>query len=296
MIKPTMQDRVLQTVLYGVLSIALIVVIYPLFFVIIASISDPVRVNTGEVWIVPLGLTLDGYREIFTDDQILRGYWNSVLYTVFGTLLNLVLTISSAYALSRRDMVGRNLIMGVLVFTMFFTGGLIPLFLLVLSLGLYDTFFIMILVMPNAVSVFNIIIARTFFQSNIPQELLEAASMDGCSDFRFLTSVVIPISGAIIAVLMVFYAVSHWNAFFGALVFLKSESRYPLQLLLRGILLSHQLADDMWVDDSDALKHQMLAESIKYGVIVVASIPVLVLYPFVQKHYVRGVMLGSIKG
>jgi putative aldouronate transport system permease protein len=296
MIKPTMQDRVLQTVLYGVLSIALIVVIYPLFFVIIASISDPVRVNTGEVWIVPLGLTLDGYREIFTDDQILRGYWNSVLYTVFGTLLNLVLTISSAYALSRRDMVGRNLIMGVLVFTMFFTGGLIPLFLLVRSLGLYDTFFIMILVMPNAVSVFNIIIARTFFQSNIPQELLEAASMDGCSDFRFLTSVVIPISGAIIAVLMVFYAVSHWNAFFGALVFLKSESRYPLQLLLRGILLSHQLADDMWVDDSDALKHQMLAESIKYGVIVVASIPVLVLYPFVQKHYVRGVMLGSIKG
>ena len=296
MIKPTMQDRVLQTVLYGVLSIALIVVIYPLFFVIIASISDPVRVNTGEVWIVPLGLTLDGYREIFTDDQILRGYWNSVLYTVFGTLLNLVLTISSAYALSRRDMVGRNLIMGVLVFTMFFTGGLIPLFLLVRSLGLYDTFFIMILVMPNAVSVFNIMIARTFFQSNIPQELLEAASMDGCSDFRFLTSVVIPISGAIIAVLMVFYAVSHWNAFFGALVFLKSASRYPLQLLLRGILLSHQLADDMWVDDSDALKHQMLAESIKYGVIVVASIPVLVLYPFVQKHYVRGVMLGSIKG
>ena len=296
MIKPTMQDRVLQIVLYVVLSIALIVVIYPLFFVIIASISDPVRVNTGAVWIVPLGLTLDGYREIFTDDQILRGYWNSVLYTVFGTLLNLVLTISAAYALSRRDMVGRNLIMGVLVFTMFFTGGLIPLFLLVRSLGLYDTFFIMILVMPNAVSVFNIVIARTFFQSNIPQELLEAASMDGCSDFRFLASVVIPISGAIIAVLMVFYAVSHWNAFFGALVFLKSESRYPLQLILRGILLSHQLADDMWVDDSDALKHQMLAESIKYGVIVVASIPVLVLYPFVQKHYVRGVMLGSIKG
>ena len=296
MIKPTMQDRVLQTVLYGVLSIALVVVIYPLFFVVIASISAPVRVNTGEVWIVPLGITLDGYREIFTDDQILRGYWNSVLYTVFGTLLNLVLTISSAYALSRRDMVGRNLIMGVLVFTMFFTGGLIPLFLLVRALGLYDTFFIMILVMPNAVSVFNIVIARTFFQSNVPQELLEAASMDGCSDFRFLVSVVIPISGAIIAVLMVFYAVSHWNAFFGALVFLKSESRYPLQLILRGILLSHQLADDMWVDDSDALKHQMLAESIKYGVIVVASIPVLVLYPFVQKHYVRGVMLGSIKG
>lgn len=296
MIKPTMQDRVLQTVLYGVLSIAVIVVIYPLFFVIIASISDPVRVNTGEVWIVPAGLTLDGYGEIFTDDQILRGYWNSILYTVFGTLLNLVLTISAAYALSRRDMVGRNLIMGALVFTMFFTGGLIPLFLLVRSLGLYDTFFIMILVMPNAVSVFNIVIARTFFQSNIPQELLEAASMDGCSDFRFLASVVIPISGAIIAVLMVFYAVSHWNAFFGALVFLKSENRYPLQLILRGILLSHQLADDMWVDDSDALKHQMLAESIKYGVIVVASIPVLVLYPFVQKHYVRGVMLGSIKG
>ena len=278
------------------LGIALAAVLYPLYFVAIASISDPVLVNRGNVWIIPLRLTLAGYKEIFTDEEILSGYWNSILYTVFGTVLNLALTVSAAYALSRKDLVGRNYLMGILVFTMFFSGGLIPLFLLIKSLGLYDSFLVMILVMPDAVSVFNLIIARTFFTSNVADELLDAAFMDGCSDIRFLLSIVVPISGAIIAVLTVFYAVSHWNAFFGALVFLKSQSRFPLQLILRGILLSHQLADEMWVDEGNALQHQMLAESIKYGVIVVASVPVLILYPFVQKHYVRGVMVGSIKG
>jgi putative aldouronate transport system permease protein len=296
MVGATGQDRVLQTLIYIVLMIVLLAVMYPLFFVVIASISDPALVNRGDVWIIPRKVTLMGYREIFTNEQILTGYRNSILYTVFGTVLNLVLTVSSAYALSRKDLAGRNLLMGILVFTMFFSGGLIPLFLLVRNLELYDTFLIMILVMPNAVSVFNLVIARTFFVHNVPDELLDAAFMDGCSDLRFMMNIVIPVSGAIVAVLTVFYAVSHWNAFFGALVFLRSDSRFPLQLILRGILLSHQLADDMWVDEGNALKHQMLAESIKYGVIVVASLPVLILYPFVQKYYVRGVMVGSIKG
>ncbi len=294
--KSTLPDRVFEGLLYAGLALALLVVLYPLYFVLIASISDPVLANTGQVWLVPRGATLEGYRTIFTDRNILTGYANSILYTVAGTALNLALTVTAAYALSRRDLVGRNVIMGLLVFTMFFSGGLIPLFLLVRKLGLYDTFSVMILVMPNAVSVFNLIVARTFFASNVPQELLDAAEIDGCSDIRFLRSVVIPISGAIIAVLTVFYAVSHWNAFFGALVFLKSERRFPLQLILRGILLSYQLAQDMWVDEGNAMKNQMLAESIKYGIIIVASLPVLVLYPFVQRHYVRGVMLGSIKG
>lgn len=295
-VRSTSQDQALHIIIYTLLGISLLLVLYPLYFVIIASVSDPVLVNRGGVWIIPLKPTLDGYQAIFANEQIVRGYLNSILYTVFGTVLNLVLTVTSAYALSRRDLVGRNVLMGILVFTMFFTGGLIPLFLLVRSLGLYDSFSIMILVMPNAVSVFNLIIARTFFQQSMPDELLDAAFMDGCSDFRFMTSIAIPLSGAIIAVLTVFYAVSHWNAFFGALVFLKSSEKFPLQLVLRDILLSQQLAQEMWTDEGNAIKNQILAESIKYGVIVVASVPVLILYPFVQKYYVRGVMVGSIKG
>ncbi len=296
MARSSLPDRVFQGFLYAGLLLALLLVLYPLYFVLIASVSDPLLTNTGEIWLLPRGLTLTGYRTILADQNILRGYRNSVLYTAAGTALNLALTVTAAYALSRRDLVGRNLIMGLLVFTLFFSGGLIPLFLLIRTLRLYDTFLVMILVMPNAVSVFNLIVARTFFASNVPQELLDAAEIDGCSDIRFLTSVVIPISGAIIAVLTVFYAVSHWNAFFGGLVFLKSERRFPLQLILRGILLSYQLAQEMWVDEGNEMKNQMLAESIKYGIIIVASVPVLILYPFVQRHYVRGVMLGSIKG
>lgn len=294
--RDTRQDQVLHVFIYAYLTIAFLIVLYPLYFIVIASISDPSLTNRGEVWIIPLKPTLEGYQQIFSDVTILRGYLNTVLYTIFGTILNIILTVSAAYALSRRDLVGRNILTGILVFTMFFTGGLIPLFLLVQHLGLYDSFLVMILVMPNAVSVFNLIIARTFFQSSIPDELLDAAYMDGCSDFRFLVSIVIPLSGAIIAVLTVFYAVGHWNAFFGALVFLKSSNKFPLQLVLRDILLSQQLQEDIWQEDADALRSQMLAESIKYGVIVVASVPVLLLYPFVQKYYVRGVMIGSIKG
>ena len=296
MIRVAKQDRILQVTVRVFLVVILLVVLYPLYFVIIASISDPVLVNTGGVWVIPRKPTLDGYKEIIKDEKLVKGYRNSILYAVSGTALNLALTLTAAYALSRRDFIGRNIFMGILVFTMFFTGGLIPLFLLVRSLGLYDTFLIMILVMPNAVNVFNLIIAKTFFQSNVPQELLDAAVMDGCSDVKFFTNVVLPISGAIIAVLTVFYAVSHWNAFFNALVFLKSESLFPLQLILRTILLSHQLTEEIWVDDTDAMRTQMLAESMKYGIIVVASVPVLILYPFVQKHYVRGVMIGAIKG
>jgi putative aldouronate transport system permease protein len=213
---------------------------------------------------------------------------------VTGTTLNLIVTLSAAYSLSRKDLPGRNLFMGLLTFTMFFTGGLIPLFLLIRGLNLYDTFWVMIL--PNAVSVFNVIIARTFFASNIPQELLDAAVMDGCSDFRFYFSIVLPTSAAIIAVLMVFYAVGHWNAFFNALVFLSDRKKFPLQLILRDILLQNQFQEDMQVSDDNAIWAQMLAESIKYGVIIVASVPVLILYPFVQRHYVRGVMVGAIKG
>ena len=295
------QDRILNAVLYVLLSLILLAVAYPLFFVLIASISDPVLVNTGKVWIVPRGVTLDGYAKIVQHQDLLRGYRNSLAYATLGTLLNLGLTLTAAYALSRRDLPGRNGIMLYLTFTMFFSGGLIPTFLLIRDLGLYNTFLIMILpaggsALHLAVSVFNIIIARTFFMNTIPQELLDAAVMDGCSDLRFFRSVVLPLSGAIVAVLMVFYAVGHWNGFFHGLIYLRERERFPLQLILRDILIQNTFTEELEIDDENALAAMMLAESIKYGMIIVASVPVLLLYPFVQKHYVRGVMIGAIKG
>ena len=295
------QDRIVNGVLYGLLSLILVAVTYPLFFVTIASISDPVLVNTGKVWIIPRGVTLDGYARIVRHDDLLRGYRNSLAYAVVGTLLNLGLTLTAAYALSRRDLPARNGIMLYLTFTMFFGGGLIPTFLLIRDLGLYNSFWIMILpaggsALHLAVSVFNIIIARTFFMNTIPQELLDAAVMDGCSDLRFFRSVVLPLSGAIVAVLMVFYAVGHWNGFFHGLIYLRERERFPLQLILRDILIQNTFTEELEIDDENALAAMMLAESIKYGMIIVASVPVLLLYPFVQKHYVRGVMIGAIKG
>ena len=297
----TRQDRILNAVLYVLLSLILLAVAYPLFFVLIASISDPVLVNTGKVWIIPRGVTLDGYAKIVQHQDLLRGYRNSLAYATLGTLLNLGLTLTAAYALSRRDLPGRNAIMLYLTFTMFFSGGLIPTFLLIRDLGLYNTFLIMILpaggsALHLAVSVFNIIIARTFFMNTIPQELLDAAVMDGCSDLRFFRSVVLPLSGAIVAVLMVFYAVGHWNGFFHGLIYLRERERFPLQLILRDILIQNTFTEELEIDDENALAAMMLAESIKYGMIIVASVPVLLLYPFVQKHYVRGVMIGAIKG
>ena len=240
----TRQDRILNAVLYVLLSLILLAVAYPLFFVLIASISDPVLVNTGKVWIIPRGVTLDGYAKIVQHQDLLRGYRNSLAYATLGTLLNLGLTLTAAYALSRRDLPGRNGIMLYLTFTMFFSGGLIPTFLLIRDLGLYNSFWIMILpaggsALHLAVSVFNIIIARTFFMNTIPQELLDAAVMDGCSDLRFFRSVVLPLSGAIVAVLMVFYAVGHWNGFFHGLIYLRERERFPLQLILRDIPVSY---------------------------------------------------------
>lgn len=295
------QDRVLNGVVYALLSLVLLAVAYPLYFVVIASISDPFLVNRGLVWMLPRGVTLEGYERILQHQDLLRGYRNSLVYTTLGTALNLSLTLTSAYALSRRDLRGRNAFMLYLTFTMFFSGGLIPSFLLIRSLGLYNSFWIMILpaggsALHLTVSVFNIIIARTFFMNTIPQELLDAAVIDGCSDLRFFRTVVLPLSGAIVAVLMVFYAVGHWNGFFHGLIYLRDRERFPLQLILRDILIQNTFTDEMEIDDENVMAAMMLAESIKYGMIIVASVPMLMLYPFVQKHYVRGVMIGAIKG
>jgi putative aldouronate transport system permease protein len=292
--KSSIDEKYLHLCIYMILSVVLVIVMYPLYFILIASISDANRVNLGEVILAVKGLNWDGYKLILKNNDIWTGYRNTIFYTVVGTCLNLALTLPAAYALSRKDLAGRNLFSLILAFTMFFSGGLIPLYFVVKSLGLLNTAWALIL--PNAVSVWNVIIARTFFQSTIPDELSEAAAIDGCSDFKFFVWIALPLSKAVVAVLTLFYAVAHWNAFFHALLFINSKSLYPLQLVLRDILVTAQFMQDMISDSSQAGKSLQVAESMKYGVIVVASLPILVLYPFLQKYFMQGVMIGAIKG
>ncbi len=263
---------------------------------LIASFSSPDSVNNGEIWLWPKDITFEGYKMIFEHEKIWTGYKNSIIYTVVGTLVNVVLTITGGYALSRKDLVGRNVFMFFIVFTMFFSGGMIPNYLLVKDLGMVNTLWAMVI--PNAISVFNLIIVRTFFQSTIPDELLEAAKVDGCSDWKFFLKIVLPISTPIIAVMVLFSAVGHWNTYFSALIYLRDSNLFPLQLVLRDVLILTQAQEVM---DSGALMEgnaelQNVSELIKYGVVIIASLPVLILYPFVQKHFVKGVMIGSIKG
>ena len=289
-------DLVFEIVNNTVLALVLIAVLYPLVFIVSASFSDPTEILLGNMWLIPRGVTTEGYRRIFANERIWLGYRNTIIYTVLGTTLNVVLTIAGAYPLSRKDFTGRRIIMAFVVFTMFFTGGLIPLYLVVRNLGLLNTRAAMIIL--NAVAVWNLIITRTYFQSTIPDELLDSAQMDGCSNLRFLGSVVLPLSLPIVAVMGLFYGVSHWNAFFNALIYLSDSKLFPLQIILREILIQNEMRE-MAIDVFDpdlALRDAMIAESIKYGVIIVASVPVLLAYPFIQRYFVKGVMVGSLKG
>ena len=293
-IRRSREDRIFDLFNVTVMTVVLLAVLYPLYFIVIASVSDPDLVGAGRVWFWPRGLTAEGYQRIFNDDSILVGYRNSLIYMTVGTGINLALTLTGAYALSRKDMLGRNLFMMLLAFTMFFHGGLIPRYLLVKNLGLLNSLWAMVL--PNAVVMWNLIVARTFFQTNIPDELLEAAQMDGCSNMRFFAQVVLPLSQAIVAVMLLFYGVMHWNAFFDALIFLRSRELYPLQIVLRDILIQAEVMSQMLEDLDTVAEQQRIAEIIKYGVIIVASLPVLILYPLIQKYFVQGVMIGAIKG
>lgn len=293
-VRASKEDRIFNIVNYSILIIILFVISYPLFFVVIASISDPIAVSLGKVWLWPVDISLDGYRKILSHSDLWIGYRNTIYYTVAGTALNIALTLTGAYSLSRKDLPGRNVFMKFIVFTMFFSGGLIPTYLLIHNLKLYNTFWVMIII--NAVSVYNLIVARTFFQNNIPDELLEAARIDSCNDIKFFLMIVLPVSKAIIAVLVIFYAVTHWNSYFNGLIYLKERERFPLQIFLREILLQNQFGENMQIDDPNELAAQMIAQTMKYGVIIVASVPVLILYPFLQKYFMKGVMIGAIKG
>jgi putative aldouronate transport system permease protein len=294
MTRKSKEDKVFDIINFFLVAIILLLVVYPLYFIVIASISDPNMIYEGKVWLLPKELTLEGYQRIFGDSKIWLGYKNSIMYTVVGTIVNVSFTLMAAYALSRKDLYGRNVIMFLFLMTMFFSGGLIPTYLVVKNLGLLNTMWALIL--PKAVAVWNVIVAKTFFESSIPNELLEAARIDGCSDVKFFWKIVLPLSKPIVAVMVLFYAVGHWNSYFDALIYLNNENLYPLQLILRNILIQNQ-ASTMMISDLDSLAaKQRVSELIKYGVIIVASIPLLIVYPFVQKYFVKGVMIGGIKG
>lgn len=288
------EDRIFDIVNYLFLIFILLIVLYPIIYVVSASFSSPYAVSSGKMWLWPVDVTLRGYQAVFNHSQIIRSFFNSVLVTTVGTILNVILTIMAAYPLSRRTFYGRGIFTGIMAFTMFFGGGLIPSFLLIRDLGLYNTMWALIL--PGAVGVSNVIVARTFFQTTIPEDLYEAGQLDGCSEAGFLIRVVLPLSLPIIAVLFMYYAVGHWNTYFNALIYILDKDKQMLQVVLKNILIETQMMEEMNVDTADMERQQGLVELLKYSTIVVASLPMLILYPFVQKHFVKGVMIGAIKG
>lgn len=294
MYKPTASDKVFQVLNTIFLIFIVAIVLYPLVFVLSASISEPEHLLKGEIWLFPKNITFDSYLRVFKNDAILHGYANTIKYTLVGTTLNLLMTIAAAYPLSRRDFYGRGIITAMMVFTMFFSGGLIPRFLLVRDLGLYNSMWALIL--PGAVSVWNITIMRTFFQSSVPYEIQEAAMIDGCSNIGILTRVVLPLSMPIIAVMVMFYSVGHWNAYFNALIYLTDRAKYPLQVILREILIQENMGDMASFIDEGIIRQMMLAEGLKYAVVVVANLPVLMIYPLIQKHFAKGMLIGGLKG
>lgn len=290
-------DRIYNAVNIIVLGILMLMVLYPLYFIVIASISEPSAVGTGQVLFTPSGFNLDGYKRIFEYEMIWVGYRNSVFYAVAGTLLSVSLTMATGYVFTRKSMPGRKFFLTLYTIPMFFNGGLIPTYLVVQGLNLLNNPLILILL--GAVSMYNIIITKTFIRSNIPEEMFEAARIDGCGNIRYFFSVVVPLSKAIIAVLAVFSAVGQWNSYFNALIYISDKAYYPLQLVIRDIL-STQTAMMQALETgglgADAMMEIYRAESMKYGVIIVASLPMLVVYPFAQKYFTKGVMIGAVKG
>jgi putative aldouronate transport system permease protein len=291
-IRESVGDKLFLIGIYVILSLVLVVVLYPLIYIFSSSLSSPSAVTSGRVWLWPVEFSLKGYASLIENPKIITGYANSLFYTAAGTLISVALTIMIAYPLSRKTFFGRNMLMMLITFTLLFSGGLIPTYLVVKQLGLIDTRWALLI--PNAIWVWQVIIARTFFQNSIPDELIDASEMDGCSDLRFMWSVVIPLSKPIIAVLFLMYSVGQWNAYFDALIYLKTANLFPLQLILRSIIILNNSSNA-----TDALKmveRQQLAELLKYSLIVAATLPVLIIYPFVQRYFVQGMLVGSVKG
>ena len=286
-------DRLFMAANVAFLLLMTVVVLLPLIFIVSASFSSSEAVIAGKVSLWPVDFSLQGYTTIFEHKKVWDGFANSIFYTVFGTLFNVVMTIIAAYPLSRQDLVGRRVITIAFIFTMLFSGGLIPTFMVVRDLGLLNTRLAMIL--PTGIGVFNLLITITFFRTTIPPELIEAARIDGANDFRTFWSVIVPLSRPIIAVLAIFYAVNHWNSYFQALIYLKDQALFPLQIVLREILIQNSIDASMLVDIEDLIVREGLRELLKYSLIVVASVPILILYPFLSRYFIKGMMIGSVK-
>ena len=292
-VKKSKEDKIFDFILYGIAAILIVVALYPMYFIVIASISNPNLVSNGEILFLPKGINFKAYEQLASYSQIWTGYKNTILYVIFGTIFTLVVNIPAAYALSRRKLYGRKALTIFYLIPMFFTGGLIPTYLAVQQFHLLDTFWVMVL--PFSVVTYYIIVGRTFFANSIPEELWEAAQLDGCGYMGFFFRIVLPLSKAVIAVIALWAAVGQWNSYFNALIYLRDPELQPLQIILRNILISNQTISSMTTGAAAAEAKQM-ADLIKYAVIVVSSAPIMCLYPFVQKHFNQGVMLGSLKG
>lgn len=292
-IRDTLGDKLFYAVCYLITALFMLAVLYPLVYILSASFSSADAITSGRMWLFPVDFSLVGYRYILKYDAIWLGYRNTLFYTFAGTLINVSMTITCAYGLSRRGMRGRRFFTMLFTFTMIFSGGMIPNYLLMKDLKILNTIWCMLL--PGAISAYNLIVAKTFIENSIPGDLLEAARIDGCSDVRFFFSIVLPLSKAILAVLLLMYAAAHWNAYFNAFLYLTDKKLYPLQIFLRQILVQSNMSADM-LDPEAMAQMQTLQQILKYAVIVVSTAPMLCLYPFVQKYFRQGVMIGSIKG
>ena len=286
-------DRILTGSVWALLLIIMVAILVPLMFVLASSFSDPSAVSAGKVLLWPVDFSLVGYQAIFQSPSILRGFINSVEYTLVGTVISVTLTLFAAYPLSRVDLKIRGPVMFLFTVTMFFSGGMIPTYLVVSKLHLIDTFWAMVI--PSAMGVWNVILTKTYIQSSIPLEIYESASIDGCTDWKYFTGMVLPLSKPIIAVMVLLYAVGKWNDFFSGLLYLNDSSRQPLQMILRNILV---MSDSVGINMNlaEQMNRQELKTLLQYSLIVVSSVPVLILYPLIQKHFVKGIMMGSIKG
>ena len=287
-IKESKKDYVYYVICGIILTILALVVIYPLYYIVIASISNADSVMRGDVWIYPIKLTFSGYKTLFNNEDVWRGYFNTLAYTVLGTVFNVALTIPAGWALSRPYLPFRKVIMTLLIITMFFGGGLVPYIILCRSLGLYQN--PLILIIGGGVSVYNVFMCKSFFESNVPKEVLEAAEIDGAGEVRVFFDLILPIASSIISVMVLFYAVGHWNNYIDAYIFNIDKSFYPLQTVINGMLNSTTTGEGEVV-----IEQMRMATQIKFTSIIVATLPILILYPMIEKHFGQGVLVGSFK-
>lgn len=292
-IKKSREDKIFDLILYTIAGLLTLIALYPMYFIVIASISDPKAVSSGNVVLLPSGFSLKGYENLLQYKELWTGYLNTIIYAVLGTVICLAVNIPAAYALSRRDLYGRKLFVIFYLIPMFFGGGLIPTYMNIQKFGLYDTIWVMVL--PFSVITYYIIVARTFFNTGIPDDLWEAAQIDGSGTLRYFFTIVLPLSKAILAVIALWSAVGQWNSYFNAMIYLRNDLLKPLQLILRGILINNQTASAM-LTGTAATEAREMAELIKYSIIVISSAPIMCMYPFVQKYFNQGVMVGSLKG